>query len=172
MIGIGTLRALGIGLMFAGVTTIAGSVVYYFKGKTAGRAEVQRVLDRAIADHNAAALAASETYRRDEQAWRERSEKAEAILHQREAQHETDLASVRAAAAADLGKLRRALAARPAGGGASSPESAASASDCAGTAGRLLEEGLRVQAELAAGAEREADTARALLEAWPREMKP
>lgn len=167
MIGLGALRAIGIGLMFAGVTTITGSVVYYFKGKTAGRAEVQRVLDRAIADHNAAALTASENYRRDEQAWRDRVDKAEANLHQREAQHETDIASVRAAAAADLGKLRRSLAARPASGGASATESSASASDCAGTAGRLLEEGLRVQAELAAGAEREADTARALLEAWP-----
>lgn len=170
--GLATLRALGIGLMFAGVTTITGSIVYYVKGKAAGRAEVQRVLDRAIADHNAAALAASEAYRRDEQAWRERTAAAEANLRQREAQHETDLASVRAAAAADLGKLRRALAARPASGGASATDSAASASDCAGTAGRLLEEGLRVQAELAAGAEREADTARALLEAWPREVTP
>lgn len=167
MIGLGTLRAIGIGLIFAGVTTITGSVLYYFKGKTAGRAEVQRVLDQAVANANAAAAIASENYRRSEAEWRDAINKAQTHYTERQAQHETELASVRAAAAADVGKLRRALAARVAASGPAAADPAASASDCAGTAGRLLEEGLRVQAELAAGAEREADTARALLEAWP-----
>lgn len=165
--GFGIQSAL-IAALIGGVGMCGTGVYGYFKGKTAGKAEVQAILDKAVANANAAAAIASENYRRSEAEWQDKIAKAQTNYTERQSQHETELASVRAAAAADVGKLRRALAARVAASGPASADPAASASDCAGTAGPLLEAGLRVQAELAAGAEREADAVRTLLEAWPR----
>lgn len=100
MIGIDTLRALGIGLMFAGVTTITGSVVYYFKGKTAGRAEVQARWDGVERQR----LAEQIKKRAEVQAEEQRQAKL-----QREALDEAERLSSRARAgaarAADAGRL-------------------------------------------------------------------
>jgi hypothetical protein len=166
--GLGTLRAIGIGLMFAGAASITSGLVYYAKGKTTGRAEVQAVLDKAVANANAAAAIASENYRRSEAEWQDKLAKAQTSYFERQAQHDSEIASVRAAAAADVGKLRRALAARNSASSPTAETAATASSDCASTAGGLLEEGLRVQAELAGDAERNADAVRTLLEAWPR----
>lgn len=165
--GFGIQSAL-IAVLIGGVGMCGTGVYGYFKGKTAGKAEIQAILDKATSDANAAAAIASENYRLSEAEWQDKLAKAQTSYFERQAQHDTEIASVRAAAAADVGKLRRALAARVAESSPAASASAPAASDCASTAGPLLEAGLRVQAELAAGAEREADTARAVLAAWPR----
>lgn len=164
--GLATLRAIGIGLMLAGACSIVSGLVYYAKGHAAGKAEVQAILDRAIAESNAAAAAASESYRRDEAAWRASLDKAQTTYTEREAQHASEIASVRAAAAADVARLRRALS-QPATGSPAPANPATPSDDCASTAGELLGESLQLQAELAAAAEREADAHRALRSAWP-----
>jgi len=165
--GLGTLRALGIGLMVAGACSTVAGLAGFAKGKAADKQRSDLVISNMVRDHNAAMALASENYRRSEADWRAQVDAARTLYTERQAQHETELASVRAARAADAGRLRIALAALAASGGASAPDPAASAGDCAATAGQLLETGLRVQADLAAGAESAADAYRAMREAWP-----
>lgn len=118
--GLDTLRTVGVGLMVAGICSIGAGLGGYFKGKIAGKAEVQTILDKAVANANAAAAIASENYRRSEAEWQDKIAKAQTSYTERQAQHETELASVRAAAAADVGKLRRALSRVAASGAAPS----------------------------------------------------
>lgn len=165
--GVDALRSIGIGLMFAGAASIASGLVYYAKGKTAGKAEVQAILDKAVANANAAAAIASENYRRSEAEWQDKLAKAQTNYLERQAQHDTEIASVRAAAAADVGKLRRALS-RVAASGTAASDSTPSTGDCASAAGELLGQGLQLSAELARDAETNADAYRALLAGWPR----
>lgn len=165
--GLDTLRTVGVGLMVAGICSIGAGLGGYFKGKIAGKAEVQTILDKAVANANAAAAIASENYRRSEAEWQDKIAKAQTSYTERQAQHETELASVRAAAAADVGKLRRALS-RVAASGAAPSDSTPSTGDCASAAGELLGQGLQLSAELARDAETNADAYRALLAGWPR----
>jgi hypothetical protein len=111
------------------------------------------------------AASASEAYRSLEQAMAERSRQAESKAKERQAQHEKALASVRVAADADRRLLVNRIAELSSCG---APEGSASAAgDGAGAIGELLEEGLQLQAELAAAAESNADAYRAMREAWP-----
>ena len=169
--GLATLRALGVGLMVAGACSAGAGFYGLLKGRAQGRAEIQAKLDRAIAAHNAAFALAPENFRRTESELRDKVKAAQTTYTEREAQHASEIASVRAAAAADVAGLRRALSAKSAGGGAAAPDPAAARDDCASIAGELLGDGLQLQAKLAAAAEREADGHRTLLEAWP-EVKP
>ena len=164
--GLGTLRAIGIGLMFAGVTTITGSVVYYFKGKAAGRAEVQRVLDQAVADHNAAAMSASEAYRRLEQEAQAKVKGAQDALDKERAASSRIAADLRRTRTERDG-LRDQISAYAAGGGDASADSVAAARERAATLGSLLDESMRVQEDLAVEAESLAASVRALRNAWP-----
>jgi hypothetical protein len=157
------LIALAIG---AGALSVTGFVAY-FKGRTAGRAQVQAVLDGAVAEANAAAEQASQAYRLLEQKSREQVSLAETKYREREHQHDQEINSVRLARDADISRLRRALA-------SSSPSSAASSAsapapgDCATIAGGLLGKALQTTAELADDAERAADAYRAMLDGWPK----
>ena len=164
--GFGIQSAL-IAALIGGVGMCGAGAYGYFKGKTAGKAEVQAILDKAVANANAAATIASENYRRSEAEWQDKIAKAQTSYTERQAQHETELASVRAAAAADVGKLRRALS-RVAASGPATSDPAPSTGDCASTAGELLGQGLQLSAELARDAETNADAYRALLAGWPR----
>lgn len=166
MIGLGTLRAIGIGLMFAGVTTITGSVLYYFKGKTAGRAEVQRVLDQAVADHNAAAMSASEAYRRLEHENAVKLKGAQDALDKERAASSRIAADLRRTRTERDG-LRDQISAYAAGGGDASADSVAACRGRTAALGNLLDEALRASEESAADGERCEAGARALLEAWP-----
>lgn len=162
---IGLLRGVGISLMIGGAATIAGSTIYYFKGKTAGRAEVQAVYDKAVAEHNAAAIKASEENRRKE------SELAAKVKGAEDA-----LAKERTAASKIAADLRRARTERDglrdqigafAGGGGVSEDTLSAARDRAATLGRLLDESLQLQEELAGDAEALASEVRALRQSWP-----
>lgn len=123
--GIGALRALGVGLMFSGVCSITSGLVYYVKGKAAGRAEVQARWDAAERERANVALEAQARQHQLEQ---------EDARQQREALDEAERLATRAragaAAAADAGRLFLA-AARPsatAGSGFRAPGAAAPAS--------------------------------------------
>ena len=164
--GLGTLRALGIGLMFAGVTTITGSIVYYFKGKTAGRAEVQAVFDQAKAEANKAALEASEAYRRLEQEAAAKLKGAQDALAKERTNASRIAADLRTERERAAG-LRDQIAGFAAGSGPAEQDTAAAARDRASTLGRLLDESLQLQEELAGDAEALAGSVRAMRAAWP-----
>lgn len=123
--GIGTLRAIGIGLMVAGACSVASGLVYYAKGKEAGRAEVQARWDAAERVRAQTAIAAQERQRQLEQ---------EDARQQREALNEAERLATRAragaVAAADAGRLFLAAArpSAPAGSGLLAPGAAAPAS--------------------------------------------
>ena len=88
----GTVLVVGLGIAGTGIWFKARSV--YLKQ---GRAEVQAVLDRAISDHNAAAMAASDAYRRLEQALNTRIQEAQdALLKERAAATQVVAALTRA----------------------------------------------------------------------------
>ena len=165
--GLGTLRALGIGLMFAGVTSITSGIVYYFKGKTVGRAEVQAVFDQAVSDHNAAAMAASEAYRRLEQEAAAKVKGAQDALD-KERKNATRIAADLRTERERANGLRDQIAAFASGGGDANTDSVAACRGRATALGGLLDEALRASEESAADGERCEAGARALLEAWPR----
>ena len=120
-----TLRAVGIGLMVAGACSIASGVVYWFKGKAAGRAEVQARWDAAERVRANTALDAQAHQRQLEQ---------EDAHQQREALNEAERLATRAragaASAAAAGRLFLAAArpSAPAGSGLRAPGAAAPAS--------------------------------------------
>lgn len=171
MIGLaqlGALRAIGLGLMFAGVTSIAGGIWGYAKGQAAGAAKVQAKFDRAISEHNAAAMAASEAYRRLEQDRAALTRAAERRAYERQAEHAKVVASLRAAADADRRLLVNRIA-ELARSGAAGQDSGAAEGGGAAAIGDVLADALRNAAEATAAAESNADAYRALREAWPRD---
>ncbi|HOV58696.1 MAG TPA: DUF2514 family protein [Rhodanobacteraceae bacterium] len=123
--GIGALRAIGIGLMVAGACSIVSGVVYYAKGRAAGRAEVQARWDAAERRRADVALQAQAEQRQLEQ--RQAAEQREAL---NEAERLSARARAGAAAAADSGRLFVAAArtAAVAGSGLRAPGAAAPAS--------------------------------------------
>jgi hypothetical protein len=124
--------------------------------------------DAAVAKWNSEALAAEQKFREISDQYRASREAAQVELDTRRVVHEKDLASVRAAAAADVKRLRDAFANAASHSGSSAANSApASTDDCPALAGRLLGEVLQTTAELADDAERNADAYRALRSAWP-----
>lgn len=133
----------------------------------AATADVRRQWAEQAAAAASAGLAASE---------RNRALGAELQRTKEEAEHARKVdraAAARTAAglAAERDGLRRQLAAYaagPAGRGGAANDSLAACRDRADTLGRLLGEGLRIQDELAGGAEAEAGNVRALLSSWPR----
>jgi len=98
--GLGTLRALGIGLMVAGACSTVAGLVGLSKGKTAGRAEVQARWDRVERERLADQVKKQAEVRAEE----DRQAKL-----QREANDEAERLSARARAgaarAADAGRL-------------------------------------------------------------------
>jgi hypothetical protein len=171
--GVAGLRCMGIGLMLAGVTSITSGLIYHHKGVVKGRAEVQAKFDRAVAEANAAAGAASEAYRRLELQREADRDEAQRINAERKAQNDKAIASIRAAAGDDVRRMRDALAAATSPSGAATADpAAADPGDCAAAGGRLLGEALQLAGELAGDAESAAAAYRAMREAWPVSRAP
>ena len=152
--------------LIGGVGMCGTGVYGYFKGKTAGRAEVQRVLDQAVADHNAAAMSASEAYRRLEQEAQAKVKGAQDALDKERAASSRIAADLRRTRTERDG-LRDQISAYAAGGGDASADSVAAARERAATLGGLLDESMRVQEDFAVEAESLAASVRALRDAWP-----
>lgn len=163
---IGSVRIALIGIFLAGVCAFMTGVTGYLKGRTNGRAEIQHVLDKAVAEADAAALLASEKYRALD--IQRQADKIAAEIENRAQKVKNDKAitSIRAAADNDVRQLRAAFTNIAASGGGTE-NSSASGSGCAATAGRLLGETLQVAGELAGDAERAASAYRAMLDSWP-----
>lgn len=123
--GLATLRAIGVGLMVAGACSIVSGLVYYAKGRTAGRAEVQARWDAVERIRADTALRAQAEQRELEQ--RQAAQQREAL---NEAERLAARARAGAAAAADSGRLFLAAArtGAGAGGGLRAPGAAAPAS--------------------------------------------
>lgn len=153
--------------LIGGVGMCGTGVYGYFKGKTTGRAEVQRVLDQAVADHNAAAMSASEAYRRLEQEAQAKVKGAQDALDKERAASSRIAADLRRTRTERDG-LRDQISSYAAGGGDASADSVAACRGRAAALGNLLDEALRASEESAADGERCEAGARALLEAWPQ----
>jgi hypothetical protein len=155
------LLILGLGIAGTGIWFKARSV--YLKQ---GRAEVQVVLDRAISEHNAAAMAASDAYRRLEQALNTRIQEAQdALLKERAAS--TQVVAALNRARTERNGLRDQINAYAAGSGRAGEDSVAACRDRAQALGSLLDEALRVGEESAGDGEQCEAGVRALLKAWP-----
>ena len=160
-LAMGVVLVAGLGIAGTGLWFKARSV--YLKQ---GRAEVQVVLDRAIAEHNAAATAASDAYRRLEQALNARIQEAQdALFKERAASAKVVVALNRART--ERNGLRDQINSYAAGGGSAANDSVTACRDRAQALGTLLDEALRVSEESAGDGEQCEAGVRALLKAWP-----
>ena len=157
----GMVLVAGLGIAGTGIWFKARSV--YLKQ---GRAEVQAVLDRAVADHNATAAAASDAYRRLEQALNARIQEAQDALFKERAASAKVVAALNRARTERNG-LRDQISAYAAGGGSAASDSVAACRDRAQALGTLLDEALRVSEESAGDGESCEAGVRTLLRAWP-----
>lgn len=137
----------------------------YVKGKKAGRAEVQVVLDRAVAEHAAAARDAEHTFRQLEQALTARIQEAQnALTVERAASHKVVVALNRARTERDGLRDQITDFARR---GDPAADTVAACRDRAQALGALLDEALRVGEESAGDGESCEAGLRAMLKAWP-----
>lgn len=160
-LAMGVVLVAGLGIAGTGLWFKARSV--YLKQ---GRAEVQVVLDRAIAEHNAAFAAASDAYRRLEQTLNARIQEAQnALLKERAAS--TQVVAALNRARTERNGLRDQISAYAAGSGRPGEDSVTACRDRAQALGSLLDEALRVGEESAGDGEQCEAGVRALLKAWP-----
>lgn len=131
-------------------------------------AEVKAAWSADTARRTQDALAADEKARVKEAADAAKLREVEDAYTALQTTHADALAAQRTALA-DNGRLRNAIAAYAAGSGASSPDSAAAASDRAARLGGLLAAALQADAEHASAAESNGDGVRTLLDAWPHD---
>lgn len=122
------------------------------------------------ADYTARAASASADYRNREAALQARADTAEDRYAQLQPEHARLLVAQRNLLA-ERGELRNAIASYAIGGSGAATDTAAAASQRAAALGQLLAEALRADAESAADAESSGDAVRALLAAWPTEIK-
>ena len=160
--GVTTLRNICIGLCAAGVIGTGAGVYGYFKGKAKAEATAQAKANKLALDAEVTARIASENFRRQTQEMQTRVDAAERNYEKLKSQN----ASIVAAHRISDSKLRDQLSAY-ASGSSPSGESCAAERGRAETLGVLLAASVRLQTELAAGAETASDSVRALKEAWP-----
>lgn len=162
-LALGLALVLGLGLAGTGLWFKARSV--YLKQ---GRAEVQLALERTVAEHNAAAEAASEAYRRLEQLANQRIQEAQnALVNERAASHKVVDALNRARTERDGLRDQITDFARR---GDPAADTVAACRNRAQALGSLLDEALRVGEESAGDGESCEAGIRALLSAWPRSV--
>lgn len=131
----------------------------------------QLAFAKARAEWNTNVAAAEKLSRETAEKYRAReaeleTQRTEAVNAQ--AAEKSQSAKYRFAAADALGRLRDAIASAPGASCGSTEDSRAAADESNLAARRLLAEGVRVQEELAGGAEDCAADLRAVLRAWPR----
>jgi hypothetical protein len=139
---------------------------------TAQKALVTEKTERK-AEHDAAeaaALKASAEYRAREQVLQVRVTTAEGTYAALQTVHARAIIASRAMLA-DNGELRNQITTFAAGGGRAGEDTAATASRRAAALGQLLAEALRADGESSNGAESNGDAVRALLAAWPQDIK-
>lgn len=159
------LYALGAALVALGVWS--GVQTHRLAIAKAETAEVRNAWTVDKANATAAALTQTAQYRVQEQGWQAQITKAQDDYTALQSTHASALAAQRVALA-DNGRLRSSIAAYATGGGASAPDSAASASARAASLGSLLAAALQADAEHASAAESNGDGVRTLLSAWPK----
>jgi hypothetical protein len=161
--GVTTLRNGCIILLALSLYGTGAGLYGYHKGKVKTEAVAAQKALAIASQRETEARVASENYRRLEADLRDKADTAKRKYDAIQVQHVATLA----AAKRDTGKLRDQLAAY-ASGGAAPGDSCATERSRAEALGVLLANGLRLQDELANGAETASDSVRALEEAWPK----
>ena len=157
---------LGLIALLLGGLGMAGTGLYGFvKGKAADKQRSDLVISRMVAQHNADALKASEAARAKESELQAKLKGAQDALEKERATSTRIAADLRRTRTERDG-LRDQIGAF-AGGGGVSEDTISAARDRAATLGRLLDESLQLQEELAGDAEALASEVRALRQSWP-----
>lgn len=157
---------LGLIALLLGGIGMAGTGLYGFvKGKAADKQRSDLVISRMVAQYNADALKASEAARAKESELQAKLKGAQDALDKERATSTRIAADLRLTRTERDG-LRDQIGAF-AGGSGVSEDTISAARDRAATLGRLLDESLQLQEELAGDAEALAADVRALRQAWP-----